>query len=66
MLVKCMYCGIIIDSIGKTEGTSHGVCSDCLPKILDDLGISLIEYLENMMVPAGLMGNDNNRQLGYE
>ena len=58
MAVKCVYCGKNIKNNEHMDGVSHGVCCDCLPGVLEEFNIPLMDYLENITYPALLVTED--------
>jgi len=61
MQVICQYCQSPIRSIPETgaekERISHGVCADCLPRLVRDYGYSLQEFLDVLSAPVLVMQN---------
>ena len=52
MDIVCFYCKNLLRTIeSNISGVSHGVCRNCLPKLLKELGQSLSEFLDELSAP---------------
>ncbi len=63
--IVCMYCQTTVRTIVSedvTDRASHGICPDCLPFIVRDLGLSMEEFLDTLSAPV-LVVQDEGRVL---
>lgn len=52
MDIVCFYCKNLLRTIeSNISGVSHGVCRNCLPKLVKELGQSLSEFLDELSAP---------------
>jgi hypothetical protein len=59
MDIICSYCGALIRKVESTvHGTSDGICRNCLPKLLKDLGQPLWEFVDELSTPILLVRED--------
>lgn len=64
--VLCMYCQSLIQTVDRPEGeadiTFHGVCHECLPRLLKEFGMPMTAFLDHLQAPVLVVG-DNFRIL---
>ena len=59
MDIICSYCKTRIRTVkSHLAGTSDGVCQNCLPKLVKDLGQPLSEFVDEMATPILVMRGD--------
>jgi PAS domain-containing protein len=59
MDIICSYCKAHIRTVeSKLSGVSHGICRNCLPKLVKDLGQPLSEFVDEMSTPILVMRED--------
>lgn len=59
MDVICMYCKAPIHTIETAlPGVSHGVCQNCIPRLVEGLSQPLSEYLDKFSTPIMYVGGD--------
>ena len=59
MDVICSYCGMLIRTIeSNLYGASDGVCRNCLPKLVKDLGQPLWEFIDELGTPILIVRED--------
>lgn len=59
MDIICSYCRKLIRTIeSNLHGASDGVCRNCLPKLVKDLGQPLWEFIDELSTPILLVRED--------
>jgi len=59
MDIICSYCKALIRTVeSNLPGVSHGVCRNCLPKLVKDLGQPLSEFVDELSTPILVMRGD--------
>jgi len=59
MDIICSYCKALIRTVeSNLPGVSHGVCRNCLPKLVKDLGQPLSEFVDELITPILVMRGD--------
>jgi len=59
MDIICSYCKALIRTVeSNLSGVSHGVCRDCLPKLVKDLGQPLSKFVDEMSAPILVIRGD--------
>jgi hypothetical protein len=59
MDIVCYYCKTLTNTIeSHIPGVSHGVCRNCLPKLVKDLGQPLSEFLDELSSPILVVKED--------
>ncbi len=59
MDIICSYCRKLIRTIeSNVHGASDGVCRNCLPKLVKDLGQPLWEFIDELSTPILLVRED--------
>jgi hypothetical protein len=59
MDVICLYCKTHIRTIeSNLNGASNGVCRNCLPKLVKDLGQPLSEFIDELNTPILIVRED--------
>ena len=59
MDIICSYCKTLIRTVkSHLSGTSDGVCRNCLPKLVKDLGQPLSKFVDEMSTPILVMRGD--------
>ncbi len=67
MLVVCIYCKSAIRTVETHPvAVSHGVCRDCIPKLVKDLGRPISEFLDELNVPILIVHQDLRVVAGNE
>jgi len=73
--VICFYCKACIQVESSiVPGVSYGVCQNCIPRLVKDLGQSLSEFLDELSIPIMVVqedlrvvaGNQTSRKLSPE
>jgi hypothetical protein len=60
MILKCSECGKVMRKIQGRNGTSHGICQSCLPKVLSAMGIELEEFIQSYPNPVALFDSNGH------
>ena len=56
MDIVCSYCKVLIRTVESSRsGDSHGICRNCLPKLVKDLGQPLSEFVDELSAPILIM-----------
>jgi hypothetical protein len=59
MDIICSYCGKLIRTIeSNLHGASDGVCRNCLPKLVKELGQPLWEFIDELSTPILIVRED--------
>lgn len=57
--VICFYCGAHIRNVESRRSiVSHGVCRNCLPRLVKDLGQPLSDFLDKLSTPILVVQKD--------